>query len=76
MINVRCQCGKILCQVAHLNGLPGGEEGPPTLQTPSVVILCRHCKRHMVLTVPAVDGVAFTSGLTAPREADLSYKAR
>lgn len=68
MLNIRCHCGKILCQVAHLQRLPDPEEGPCILESPSIVILCRHCRRHMVLTVPRVDAVAFTSGVTSPLE--------
>lgn len=53
MQSIRCRCGKIVCQVEKLPGLVLGEGVPESLATPAVVILCRHCKRHVVLHVLA-----------------------
>ncbi|MFZ5814945.1 MAG: hypothetical protein ACOY93_06535 [Bacillota bacterium] len=52
MRNVRCRCGKIVCQVESLTEVIYHDMEPPTLREPAVMILCRHCKRYVVLKVP------------------------
>jgi hypothetical protein len=66
--NVKCQCGKIVCQVANMPDLPRTTEAPASLDGPAAVILCRHCKRYVVLQIPGIKAVQFTSGITPPRE--------
>ncbi|HYF80633.1 MAG TPA: hypothetical protein VD973_26280 [Symbiobacteriaceae bacterium] len=68
MQDIRCQCGKIVCQVINTPGMPKVVATPQTETTgPSAVILCRHCKRYVVLQVPTVTGVTYAS--TVPVEA-------
>jgi hypothetical protein len=64
MQEIRCQCGKIVCQVINTPGMPKVVATPRTDSTgPSAVILCRHCKRYVVLQVPAVTCVAYASAV-------------
>lgn len=62
MQNVRCRCGKIICQVVGVPVVPPVEvvSAPPA--GPAAVILCRHCKRFVMLRIPAITGIASTSG--------------
>lgn len=61
MQSIRCRCGKIVCQVENVPQLPRMEEGPQALQGPAAIILCRHCKRYVVLRFPALSGIYTTS---------------
>ncbi|HYF80634.1 MAG TPA: hypothetical protein VD973_26285 [Symbiobacteriaceae bacterium] len=66
MQSIRCRCGKIVCQVENVSQVPQiVEDGPPVLQGPAAVILCRHCKRYVVLQFPALTGVRTVSQLSA-----------
>jgi len=60
MQSIRCRCGKIVCQVANLPTAPKVEDAAPAGQGPGLVILCRHCKRYVVLRVPTVTSVGFS----------------
>lgn len=64
MQEIRCQCGKIVCQIVNPSGMPNVNAAAPT-QTdgPSAVILCRHCKRYVVLSVPAITGVSYVTAV-------------
>lgn len=69
MINVRCRCGKIVCQVENLPEVPRRldahqEDGYDQPQSPAVVILCRHCKSYVVLHVPEVTSIFSREGTT------------
>lgn len=57
MRNVRCRCGKIICQAEKLLAVSYGEGIAPSPQHPAVVILCRHCKRYVVLHL--AEGASF-----------------
>lgn len=63
MHNIRCQCGKIVCQVASVPDSPQVRTVTSTEPGPAAFILCRHCKRYVVLQVPAVTGVAYATTL-------------
>lgn len=65
MQSIRCRCGKIVCQVENVSQVPQIEDGPPVVQGPAAVILCRHCKRYVVLQFPALTGVRTVSQLPA-----------
>lgn len=69
MHNVRCRCGKIVCQAENLPGVLQGEGAPELLATPAVVILCRHCKRHVILHIPATAVVHSTRDGIKAKEA-------
>lgn len=62
MENIRCRCGKIVCQVANLPDSPRAQGVAPPRQSPTVVILCRHCKARVVLQVPELIGIDVQSG--------------
>lgn len=51
--------------------LPRVEEAPPPSQAaqqgPALVILCRHCRRYLVLKVPTVTAISFQSSSVALR---------
>lgn len=56
--SVRCQCGKIVCQVENVPDLKGVETTQSRAPAgPAAVILCRHCKRYVVLRFPAVSAI-------------------
>jgi hypothetical protein len=58
MQSIRCRCGKIVCQVENVPQVPQiVEDAPQGVQGPAAVILCRHCKRYVVLQFPALTGV-------------------
>lgn len=57
MHSIRCQCGKIVCQVENLPQSPKVEDVPRTVNGPAAVILCRHCKRYVVLRFPSLSAV-------------------
>lgn len=67
MQSIRCRCGKIVCQVENVSQVPQIEDGPPVVQGPAAVILCRHCKRYVVLQFAALTGVRTVS--QAPAQA-------
>lgn len=67
MYSIRCLCGKIVCQVDSMPYLPKVEEGPQTPQSPSVVILCRHCRRYAVMRIPTITSINFASSVAPPR---------
>lgn len=71
MQEIRCQCGKIVCQVDHIPEICLGD-GPAESKTlPSVVILCRHCKRYVVLHIPGSAAV-YHNGSVHPGKLFLS----
>ncbi len=43
--NVRCQCGKIVCQI-HAN---------------KVIIKCRHCKQYLVIETKGIKEIEYRS---------------
>lgn len=57
MVNIRCKCGKIVCQLEDVPELPRTEESTGSAPGPGVVILCRHCKSYVVLRVPVVTAI-------------------
>lgn len=61
MQNIRCRCGKIVCQVDNMPELPKVEESSRPPSGPAAVILCRHCKRYVVLRFPALTGIQFAA---------------
>lgn len=62
MQSVRCQCGKIVCQVENMEELPRVELAPAHgPQGPAAVILCRHCKRYVVLRFPLLLSISTVS---------------
>lgn len=63
MHNIRCQCGKIVCQVANLPDPPKVGTVTTAESGAAAYILCRHCKRYVVLQVPAVHGVAYAAAV-------------
>lgn len=63
MQSIRCRCGKIVCQVENVSQMPQIEDGPPVVQGPAAVILCRHCKRYVILQFTALSGVRTVSQL-------------
>jgi len=63
MHSIRCRCGKIVCQVENMPEPPRVEEGPGSMNGPAAVILCRHCKRYVVLRFPALSAVYTTSDI-------------
>jgi hypothetical protein len=68
MQSIRCRCGKIVCQVENMSELPRIEEAPPTaLQGPAAVILCRHCKRYVVLRFPTITSIYTASDVAQNR---------
>jgi hypothetical protein len=68
MQSIRCRCGKIVCQVENMPELPRIEEAPATApQGPAAVILCRHCKRYVVLRFPTLTSIYTTSELAPGR---------
>lgn len=77
MHNIRCQCGKIVCQVANLPDPPKVQAVPSAEPGAAAYILCRHCKRYVVLQVPTVTGVAYAAGAPAEpqRERILSLRS-
>lgn len=63
MQDIRCQCGKIVCQISNVATPPKVESAPSAPQGPAAIILCRHCKRYVVLRVPVVASVAYAAEL-------------
>lgn len=73
MQSVRCRCGKIVCQVANSPALPVvSDDAPPSLNGPACVILCRHCKRFVVLRFPSLLSINVTSDLIPVEERALA----
>lgn len=75
MHSIRCRCGKIVCQVENMSVLPRVEEvasdtSPPG---PAAVILCRHCKRYVVLRFPTLTSISLMSEVSQPREIHPSH---
>lgn len=68
MQSIRCRCGKIVCQVENMPELPKIEDGPSNVQGPAAVILCRHCKRYVVLRFSTLTGIYTTSEVTGSRD--------
>jgi len=59
MLNVRCRCGKIVCQLVNVPEAPKTEssgQAPPD-SGPAIVLLCRHCKSYVVLEVAQITAV-------------------
>ena len=76
MHNIRCQCGKIVCQVANLPEPPKVRPVPCGDLGAVAYILCRHCKRYVVLQVPTVSGVTYAAALAEPdREPFLAVRS-
>ncbi|MFZ5827314.1 MAG: hypothetical protein ACOY94_23695 [Bacillota bacterium] len=71
MQSIRCRCGKIVCQVANVPALPVIDEATQSLQGPSAVILCRHCKRFVVLRFPSLTSISVASDLSQSKERSL-----
>jgi|GEM_PF-1808539 len=65
MHSIRCRCGKIVCQVENLPAPPKVEEFSRKEDEagPAAVILCRHCKRYVILRFPVLASVQVTSDL-------------
>lgn len=63
MQDIRCQCGKIVCQVQNIPVVPKAQATPQE-GTPAAVILCRHCKRYVVLQMPVLTGVAYATSVS------------
>ncbi len=61
MQSIRCRCGKIVCQVANLPQVPQIVETPEAVHGPAALILCRHCKRYVVLQFPSLTGIHVTT---------------
>jgi len=61
MQSIRCRCGKIVCQLDNMPHMPKVEDVVEIPKTPGIVILCRHCKRYVVIQVPLVSTVSFAS---------------
>ncbi len=57
MHDIRCRCGKIVCQVENIPEVTQVDEKPGSFNSPTAIILCRHCKRYVVLKFPAMTGV-------------------
>jgi len=57
MQSIRCRCGKIVCQVANMPQVPRIVETPQAAHGPAALILCRHCKRYVVLEFPTLTGI-------------------
>lgn len=71
MQSIRCRCGKIVCQVANAPVPSVNDETPQSLQGPAAVILCRHCKRYVVLRFQSLSSVYVTSDVAQPKERTL-----
>ncbi|HYG60263.1 MAG TPA: hypothetical protein VD902_19515 [Symbiobacteriaceae bacterium] len=71
MHSIRCRCGKIVCQVDNMPHLPRVEDTATNPAGPGIVILCRHCKRYVVLQVPSVTAVTYASDPGKQREQPL-----
>lgn len=67
MYNIRCQCGKIVCQVANLPDAPKVRAVPAAETGAAAYILCRHCKRHVVVQVSAITGVTYAAAAPGPQ---------
>lgn len=65
MYSIRCLCGKIVCQVDNMPYFPRVEEGQHPQQDPAILILCRHCRRYVVLSIPTITGIHFSSNTGA-----------
>lgn len=75
MVNVRCHCGKIICQLENVpvpdsvvNLRPEGvcrSDG----HTPGIVILCRHCRSYVVIRTSELLAIS-------TREAEPSFPRR
>lgn len=72
MQSIRCRCGKIVCQVGNMPHMPKVEDVVEVPKTPGIVILCRHCKRYVVIQVPTVSAVSFASEIGSQREPALT----
>lgn len=57
MHSIRCRCGKIVCQLENMSEPPRVEEGPHPVDGPAAVILCRHCKRYVILRFTSLSAV-------------------
>ncbi|HWI54003.1 MAG TPA: hypothetical protein VNT01_17845 [Symbiobacteriaceae bacterium] len=58
MKDIRCQCGKIVCQVQNIAATPRVETSQQPAPGPAAIIMCRHCKRYVVLRFPTIASVA------------------
>lgn len=72
MQSIRCRCGKIVCQLDNMPHVPKVEDVAQVPKGPGIVILCRHCKRYVVIQVPAVTAVSFASEPSPQREPALT----
>jgi len=61
MQTIRCQCGKIVCEIQNMPVTPRIESKPLTGTGPAAVIMCRHCKRYVILRVPAIASVGYAN---------------
>lgn len=68
MQSIRCRCGKIVCQLDNMPHTPKVEDVVEVPKSPGIVILCRHCKRYVVIQVPTVSAVSFASAAGTQRE--------
>jgi hypothetical protein len=69
MQSIRCRCGKIVCQVENLPDSVRVESSDRPCEGPAAVILCRHCRSYVILRIPAINAVRYTS--TSPQTADV-----
>jgi hypothetical protein len=65
MQELRCRCGKIVCELDNMELGPRLSTAVPDPKAPAVVIMCRHCKNKVVIQVPAV--LAVSGGAAAAR---------
>lgn len=64
MRSIRCRCGKIICQVVNMPELPRVEEVSSAMPDgPAAVILCRHCKRYLILRIPSVTSMQLATAV-------------
>ncbi|MGE5673874.1 MAG: hypothetical protein ACM3XM_08295 [Mycobacterium leprae] len=64
MHNLRCRCGKIVCQVQEPMDASVGEVSTEFPRSAAAVIMCRHCKTYVVLWVPAISAVQYAESPT------------
>lgn len=76
MNTIRCRCGKVICQVANMPAPPHIAELHDAIDGPAAVILCRHCKRFMVLRFPSLEGIASASSVTEAQDRQLALTQR
>jgi hypothetical protein len=61
MQSIRCRCGKIVCQLENVPDPPRVEVTDRPYEGPAAVILCRHCKSYVVLHLPTITAVNYST---------------